>query len=313
MILVHERQKGNPLLQSIKNVKWAFNAEIIPDYVMNSSTCALFVTVKYHFKHPKHVAKKIGDVGLLYKLRVLLVYVDNENDLKSLHELNKIAFTHNYTLILAWSNFECARYLECYFHFDGKSTASIQQKSETEFLPKMTQVLTNVKSINKTDVATLMDVFGSLQSVCTADEQQLVLCPGLGEKKVKRLYQALHEPFNTPSSSSVSSSSSSSSSAQSNKEKSAKKTKTASVSTNNKDTGKFGKDASPSDTGTGTSGSKINRPHTAAIKAETDAATVLQQQLLWQKSSCSSSSNDNNGSDSSSSRANEIVIIDDDD
>lgn len=33
--------------------------------------------------------------------------------------------------------------------------------------------------------------------ICSAKEQELILVPGLGDKKVKRLYQALHEPFKT--------------------------------------------------------------------------------------------------------------------
>jgi DNA repair protein Rad10 len=49
---VHEIQKGNPILDYIKNVKWAFSKEIVPDYVMNT-TCALFLSVKFHFRHPK--------------------------------------------------------------------------------------------------------------------------------------------------------------------------------------------------------------------------------------------------------------------
>lgn len=123
--------------------------------------------------------------------------VDDENNLAVLQELNKIAFSNNYALILAWSNPECARYIETFKFYDGKSSCAthIQERVETEFLPKVTQVLTSVRSINKTDVATLMDVFGNFRNICTANEQQLVLCPGLGEKKVKRLYEALHEPF----------------------------------------------------------------------------------------------------------------------
>jgi hypothetical protein len=31
--------------------------------------------------------------------------------------------------------------------------------------------------------------------ICAAREQELILVPGLGDKKVKRLHQALHEPF----------------------------------------------------------------------------------------------------------------------
>ena len=145
----------------------------------------------------QHVLRRMDDVGSLFKLRVLLVLVDDEHNLPALQELNKIAFSNNYTLILAWSNLECARYLETFKFYDGKSSSSIhiQERVETEFLPKMTQVLTNIRSINKTDVITLMDAFGTFRNICNADEHQLVLCPGLGEKKVKRLYQALHEPF----------------------------------------------------------------------------------------------------------------------
>lgn len=52
ILLVHEVQQGNPLLAFIKNVKWKVSNEIKPDYVMGS-TCAIFVSVKYHFRHPK--------------------------------------------------------------------------------------------------------------------------------------------------------------------------------------------------------------------------------------------------------------------
>lgn len=51
-LLVNEVQKGNPVLNHIKNVKWIFSNDIIPDYVMGT-TCALFISVKYHFRHPK--------------------------------------------------------------------------------------------------------------------------------------------------------------------------------------------------------------------------------------------------------------------
>lgn len=128
-------------------------------------------------------------------MRVLLVLVDDESNLTTLQELNKIAFSCDFTLILAWSNVECARYLETFKAYEGKSAAAIQEKVETEFLPKLTSVLTNIRPVNKTDVITLMDVFGSFGNICRASEQELVHCPGIGEKKVKRLFHTLHEPF----------------------------------------------------------------------------------------------------------------------
>lgn len=112
-----------------------------------------------------------------------------------LQDLNKLAFACDFTLILAWSNGECARYIETFKAFEGKSAAAIQEKVETEFMPRLTSVLTSIRSVNKTDVATLMGVFGNFGGICRATEEEMQVCPGLGEKKVKRLHKILHEPF----------------------------------------------------------------------------------------------------------------------
>jgi DNA uptake protein ComE-like DNA-binding protein len=135
------------------------------------------------------------EVGKHFRLRVLLVFVDDENNIPTLQELNKIAFACDFTLILAWSNAECARYLETFKAYETKPPTSIQEKVETEFLPKVTSVLGNIRSVNKTDAVTLLSNFGNLMNVFNATEQELMLCPGIGEKKVKRLFKTLHEPF----------------------------------------------------------------------------------------------------------------------
>lgn len=142
----------------------------------------------------------LREVDRSYKVRVLLALTDDDNK-KSLLELNKLAFVNDFTLILCSSNEECGRYIETFKSYENKNSSSIQEKTETEYLPKLTKTLTSVKPINKTDVLTLIDVFGSFQNICAANEQQLVLCPGIGERKVKRLFQTLNEPF-LPSSSS---------------------------------------------------------------------------------------------------------------
>jgi DNA excision repair protein ERCC-1 len=146
----------------------------------------------------QHICRRIDEIGNKFRQKVLLVLVDDENNLDSIKELNKISFSNNYTLILGWSNLECARYIETFKFYDGKTDTSsihIQERIETEFLPKLTQILTNIRSINRTDVSTLVDVFGNLRGICAASESQLVQCPGLGDKKVKRLHQVLHQSF----------------------------------------------------------------------------------------------------------------------
>lgn len=143
----------------------------------------------------QHIVRRIQEIGRSYRLRVLLVLADDEHNLPALQELNKIAFVSEFTLLVAWSNLECARYLETLKLYEGKSAASIQQKEETEFTPRMAAVLTQVRSVNKSDVVTLLDMCGSLAGICAASEQRLQLCPGVGDKKVKRLRAALHQPF----------------------------------------------------------------------------------------------------------------------
>ena len=129
IISVSEKQRGNPLLKHIRNVQWEFNKEIVPDYVMGS-TCAIFLSIKYHALHSKHAELRIRELGKNFRLRILLVLVDVDDDIsvKPLHELNKLCFTSDVTLLLCWSNEECARYLEILKLYENKSAASIQEK-----------------------------------------------------------------------------------------------------------------------------------------------------------------------------------------
>lgn len=132
----------------------------------------------------------------MYRVRIFLILVDDENNLAVMQEFNRLAFIYNYTLIFAFSSRECARYLETFKSYEAKPPSSIQAKEETEFLPRLHKLLANnIRSVNKTDVATLLDVFHNFSNVCSAKQEELILCPGIGETKAKRIYAVLHEPF----------------------------------------------------------------------------------------------------------------------
>jgi DNA excision repair protein ERCC-1 len=193
-IQVKQSQRGNPVLDCIKNVSWQYNSSIMADYVMGS-TCALFISVRYHMLHPNYLYRRMKEIGSDFRNRIVLCQVDVEDNVKALLELNKLCFTHRFTLMLSWSPLEAGRYLETFKSYENKPSTSIQEKVETEFLPQVTNVLKSVKSINRTDVVTLFEAFRHFQGICAAEESQLLLCPGLGEKKVKRLHHALHTPF----------------------------------------------------------------------------------------------------------------------
>lgn len=67
-------QRGNPLLKSILNVPWEYE-EMVPDYVMGRTTCALFLSLRYHNLNPDYINERLKQLGKQYELRVLLVQV----------------------------------------------------------------------------------------------------------------------------------------------------------------------------------------------------------------------------------------------
>jgi DNA excision repair protein ERCC-1 len=170
-IQVKQSQRGNPVLDCIKNVSWQYNSSIMADYVMGS-TCALFISVRYHMLHPNYLYRRMKEIGSDFRNRIVLCQVDVEDNVKALLELNKLCFTHRFTLMLSWSPLEAGRYLETFKSYENKPSTSIQEKVETEFLPQVTNVLKSVKSINRTDVVTLFEAFRHFQGICAANKRE---------------------------------------------------------------------------------------------------------------------------------------------
>ena len=195
-ILVHrERQAKNPVLKYVRNVAVELADGIVPDFVLSESTCAIFVQVKYHLLHPQYLIGRIKELRRDWRLRLILCFVNAEDCKQPLLEINRMCLINDCTLVLTWSWQEAARYLESFKVYENKPPTSIQEKIDTDYMARLSDVLTSVRSINKTDVSTLAGSFGSLRAIGTASMEELALCPGLGEKKIQRLYHALHVPF----------------------------------------------------------------------------------------------------------------------
>ncbi|PHT47692.1 hypothetical protein CQW23_11900 [Capsicum baccatum] len=158
-ILVSNRQKGNPLLKHIRNVRWAF-ADIVCDYLLGLNTCALYLR-----KMLSNLYLKLPE---LLSFMIALCYVVGE---------------------------ECGRYLETVKVYENKPADLIQGQMDGDYLSRLNHALTAIRHVNKTDVVTLGSTFGSLSHVMDASMEDLARCPGIGERKVKRLYDAFHEPF----------------------------------------------------------------------------------------------------------------------
>ncbi len=49
-IIVSRRQQGNPLLNSMRNVRWQYG-DIVPDYMLGANACALFLSLRCVVRH----------------------------------------------------------------------------------------------------------------------------------------------------------------------------------------------------------------------------------------------------------------------
>lgn len=193
-VLVNKCQTGNPLLAHVRSVPWEW-ADVLPDYVMGDTACALYLSIRYHMLHPKYLHARIGLVKHLYRVRVLLCHVDVDDNERPLEELTKIAFINNWTLVCVWSFEEAARYIETFKSYEKKSAELIKEHVEDDQKSQLRACLGEIRSVNKKDVATLAVNFASVAGVANATAEELAACPGLGEKKVRRIWNAFHRPF----------------------------------------------------------------------------------------------------------------------
>lgn len=102
---------------------------------------------------------------------------------------------HNFTLVCSWSEEDAAKYLDLFVTMDGKPPDLITAKIDSDDISKITAALTEIKSVNKTDVMTLVLNYGSLKKIIHANGDQIALLPGFGTSKTKRLMDAFDAPF----------------------------------------------------------------------------------------------------------------------
>ncbi|MCJ1314117.1 ssDNA endonuclease and repair protein rad10 [Agyrium rufum] len=193
-IIVSPRQKGNPILTNVRSLPWEYG-DIPADYVLGNTTCALFLSLKYHRLHPEYVYTRIRSLQGKYNLRILLAMVDIQNHEESLKELSKTSLINNLTLILCWSAAEAGRYLELYKSFEHAKPDSIKGIQSTTYAEKLVDFITIPRSINKTDAIGLVSAFGSIRAAVNAREEEIGIIQGWGDKKVKRWCGSVREGF----------------------------------------------------------------------------------------------------------------------
>lgn len=181
-------------MNNVKSVAWEYS-DIPADYVVGVTTCALFLSLKYHRLHPEYIYNRIRDLKGQYNLRILLTMVDIENHEEPLRELSKTSLVNNVTVILCWSATEAGRYLEQFKTFENAAPTSIRAQQSGTYSEKMVDFITVPRSINKTDAVGLVSNFGSIRTAINASPEEIGLIAGWGDKKVQRWCSAVREPF----------------------------------------------------------------------------------------------------------------------
>eukprot|EP01084_Bolivina_argentea_P231182 389921_1 len=204
-IQVSRRQKGNNLLRCITNVQWRFNNEILPDYVMSPKICALYLSIRYHKMNRSYIHGRIRQIHGKYMCRVLLLHMDDGDNFADdiLIELNKVCCINKLILIVAWSYLECARYIESYHYYRNKPPDCLMSSSYKQYINSkkhkqnilsdrenkrddVIDVLSQIKSVNSTNVSTLMSNFGTIAALSNCSKDQISALPGFGAKKAKK-------------------------------------------------------------------------------------------------------------------------------
>ncbi|KAK5675510.1 ssDNA endonuclease and repair protein rad10 [Elasticomyces elasticus] len=193
-IIVSPRQKGNPILNNVKSMPWEYG-DIPADYVLGVTTCALFLSLKYHRLHPEYIYTRIKNLQGKYNLRIILCMVDIQNHEESLKELSKTSLINNVTVVLCWSAAEGGRYLELFKTYENAAPTSIKQHQSTSYSDRMIDFVTTPRSINKTDAVSLVSQFGTIRTAVNARHEDVATIAGWGEKKVQRWCAAVREPF----------------------------------------------------------------------------------------------------------------------
>ncbi|KAF5317073.1 hypothetical protein D9611_003838 [Ephemerocybe angulata] len=193
-IIVSPTQKGNPVLECIRNVGREFG-DILADYQVGRTTGLLWLSLRYHRLHPEYIHKRIEKLGHSYNLRILLVLCDVTEHRDSIRELTKSCLVNNITIIVAFSLDEAGHYIATFKQFEHKSPDLIKERTEKDYHSVLRTALTSISKVNKTDVETLRSSFGSFAKISHATSDQLQNLPGFGQVKVKNVKNAFDKPF----------------------------------------------------------------------------------------------------------------------
>lgn len=193
-LIISPRQKLNPVLKKINRVQYKFN-EIVPDFLIGKNNACLFISMKYHRLKPNYLKARIETLTNKYNNRLLLCLIDIDNIENPLGEINQLAFCYNMTLILCWTNDECARIIEDFKIFEKNISYIKNNKKFSSNQEKIHELLKKIRCINSSDCFTITNKLKNFSNIVKAKKEDFINCSGLGNKKIQSLLSTFSDPF----------------------------------------------------------------------------------------------------------------------
>lgn len=196
-VSVNQNQEHNPVLKLIRNVPWEYSLDELVDYRLGKSSGLLFLSVKYHRLHPNYIYERLRAVPKTkFRLQVVLLQLDDPHNWarsdRTIREITRAGLLLNWTILLAWSEEEAARWIESLHSLQRRSAALIREKSVSW---NGEAILGEISGINKTDGNSLMAMGKNLKGVAMLTSKEISSIRGFGRKKTESFMNALDAPF----------------------------------------------------------------------------------------------------------------------
>lgn len=79
--------------------------------------------------------------------------------------------------------------------YEHASPAAIMERASDDPATRVVEVLTQVRSVNRTDAVALVSNFGTVRGAVNAGAEEVVMVQGWGQRKVERWEKAVGAPF----------------------------------------------------------------------------------------------------------------------
>lgn len=120
-VLINTTQRENPLLNHLKNTNWRYISstpthKIYYDYLIKDRS-VLFLTLSYHKLYTDYISRRMGPLSSNNDNILLFVIDDNSTrSEQALTEITKLCMFNGFTLLVAFTFEQAAKYIE-YLNF----------------------------------------------------------------------------------------------------------------------------------------------------------------------------------------------------